>query len=48
MFPEHFGKDISNPLGVRLAPVLGSIVALLGLIIMTRYPEKQIKELLSK
>jgi GPH family glycoside/pentoside/hexuronide:cation symporter len=43
-----FGKDISNPLGVRLAPVLGSIVALLGLIIMTRYPEKQIKDLLSK
>jgi len=43
-----FGKDISNPLGVRLAPILGSIVALLGLIIMSRYPEKQIKELLSK
>jgi len=43
-----FGKDISNPLGVRLAPVLGSIVAILGLIIMTRYPEKQIKDLLSK
>ena len=43
-----FGKDISNPLGVRLAPVLGAIVALLGLIVMTRYPEKQIKELLSK
>ena len=43
-----FGKDISNPLGVRLAPILGSIIALLGLIIMTRYPEKQIKELLSK
>jgi GPH family glycoside/pentoside/hexuronide:cation symporter len=43
-----FGKDISNPLGVRLALVLGSIVAILGLIIMTRYPEKQIKDLLSK
>ncbi|HER23722.1 MAG TPA: MFS transporter [Candidatus Atribacteria bacterium] len=43
-----FGKDISNSLGVRLAPVLGSIVALLGLIIMSRYPERQIKELLSK
>jgi len=43
-----FGKDVSNPMGVRLAPVLGSIVALLGLIIMTRYPEKQIKDLLSK
>jgi GPH family glycoside/pentoside/hexuronide:cation symporter len=43
-----FGKDISNPLGVRLAPLLGSAVAILGLIIMTRYPEKQIKELLSK
>jgi GPH family glycoside/pentoside/hexuronide:cation symporter len=43
-----FGKDIINPLGVRLAPVLGSIVAILGLIIMTRYPEKQIKDILSK
>jgi len=43
-----FGKDISNPLGVRLAPLLGSAVALLGFIIMTRYPEKQIKDFLSK
>jgi GPH family glycoside/pentoside/hexuronide:cation symporter len=43
-----FGKDISNPLGVRLAPVLGSVVALSGLIMMARYPEKEIKELLSK
>jgi len=43
-----FGKDISNPLGVRLSPVLGSVVALVGLLIMTRYPEKQIKNLLSR
>ena len=43
-----FGKDISNPLGIRLAPLLGSAVALLGFIIMTRYPEKQIKDFLSK
>ena len=43
-----FGKDISNPLGVRLTLVLGSIIALLGLIMMTRYPEKKIKEFLLK
>ncbi len=43
-----FGKDISNPLGVRLAPILGSIVALSGLIVMTRYPGKQIKSLLKR
>ena len=36
-----FGKDISNPLGVRLTPVLGSVVAIIGLFIMTRYPEKR-------
>ena len=29
-----FGKDISNPPGVKLVPVLGSIFVLLGLIIM--------------
>ncbi len=39
-----FGKDISNPWGVRLAPLLGSIVALIGLLIMTKYPEKKIGE----
>ncbi len=43
-----FGKDISNPLGVRLSLLLGSAVAFLGLIIMTRYPEKKIKDFLSK
>lgn len=30
-----FGKDISNPLGVKLVPVLVSIFVLLGLIIKT-------------
>ena len=43
-----FGKDISNPLGVRLALILGSIVALFGLIMMTRYPEKKIKSFLCR
>jgi len=43
-----FGKDISNPWGVRLAPILGSIVALIGLLIMARYPERQIYEDLKK
>ncbi len=32
-----FGKDIANPLGVRLSFVLGSIVALIGIIGMSRY-----------
>ena len=35
-----FGKDISDPLGVRLAPIVGSAVALVGLLVMTRYPGK--------
>ena len=47
LFYSLFGKDISNPLGVRLALLLGSAVALVGLIAMTRYPEEKIKEFLS-
>lgn len=35
-----FGKDIADPLGVRMAPVLGSVVAVAGLLVMTRYPAK--------
>ncbi|MAG13600.1 MAG: hypothetical protein CMN78_03275 [Spirochaetales bacterium] len=41
LFYSIFGKDISNPLGVRLTPVLGSIIALIGLLIMTRYPDRE-------
>ena len=36
-----FGKDISNSLGVRLTPVVGAVIALVGLVVMTRYPEKR-------
>ena len=35
-----FGKDIADPLGVRVAPILGSVVAVAGLLVMTRYPCK--------
>jgi GPH family glycoside/pentoside/hexuronide:cation symporter len=35
-----FGKDIADPLGVRLALVVGSVAALVGLLVMTRYPGK--------
>ncbi len=35
-----FGKDIADPLGVRLSPMLGSLVAVAGLLIMTRYPRR--------
>ncbi len=38
-----FGKDISNPLGVRITPVIGGVVALLGLIAVLQYPENEIR-----
>ncbi len=37
-----FGKDISNPLGVRLAPIVGSVIAVIGIAAMINYPEKEI------
>ena len=43
-----FGKDISNPLGVRLALVAGSFVALIGVAAMVKYPEKEIAGKLKK
>lgn len=39
-----FGKDIANPLGVRLTCVVASVVALIGLVVMSRYPEKEVAE----
>ena len=38
-----FGKDISNPLGIRLALVLGGVVSLIGFFVMFYYPEKELK-----
>ena len=35
-----FGKDIADPMGVRLAPAVGSVIAVLSLLAMTRYPGK--------
>ncbi|NOY07480.1 MAG: MFS transporter [Spirochaetes bacterium] len=37
-----FGKDVSNPLGVRLAPIAGSVIAIIGIAAMLKYPEKEI------
>ncbi|MFW6209402.1 MAG: MFS transporter [Spirochaetota bacterium] len=34
-----FGNDIANPLGVRLTPLVGAVVALVGFIVMLRYKE---------
>lgn len=36
-----FGKDIANPLGVRLSLVLGSFIAIIGIIGMSRYVEQR-------
>lgn len=45
---SFFGKDISNPLGVRLTLIFSSIIALFGLFIMHHYPEKNIENILSE
>ena len=39
-----FGKDISDPLGVRMAPIVGSVVALIGFVVMLKYPEQKRSE----
>ncbi len=38
-----FGKDIADPLGVRLTPVVGAVIGMIGLVVMSRYPEKRLK-----
>jgi GPH family glycoside/pentoside/hexuronide:cation symporter len=43
LFYSVFGKDISNPLGVRLAVVAGGIIGLVGMLIVARYPEGEVK-----
>ena len=43
-----FGKDIANPLGVRLTPVAGSVVALIGMIVLSRFPSEEPKKELKK
>ncbi|MBN2534158.1 MAG: MFS transporter [Spirochaetales bacterium] len=37
-FYSAFGKDITNPLGVRLTIVAAAVVVLIGLIVFLRYP----------
>jgi len=37
-----FGRDIADPLGVRLTPLVGAAAALIGLAVMLRYREPQI------
>lgn len=41
-----FGKDIADPTGVRVAPIIGSVIAIIGFIVMSRYPEKRVRETL--
>ena len=38
-----FGKDVSDPLGVRMAIIVGGVVALIGLFVMMKYPEKRVQ-----
>jgi GPH family glycoside/pentoside/hexuronide:cation symporter len=37
-----FGKDVANPLGVRLAIVAAAVVSLVGLLVLLRYPEAKV------
>jgi len=41
-FYSFFGKDIANPLGVRLALVAAAVVALVGLVVLIRYPDSEV------
>ncbi|MEJ2663614.1 MAG: MFS transporter [Spirochaetia bacterium] len=43
-FYSVFGKDIANPLGVRISCIFVSIIGILGVFIFMRYPSKQVKE----
>ncbi len=38
---SSFGKDVSNPLGIRLSLVLGGLVSLLGFFVMFLYREEK-------
>jgi GPH family glycoside/pentoside/hexuronide:cation symporter len=42
-FYAIFGKDISNPLGVRLSCIAISVIGILGIIIFLRYPVEKVK-----
>jgi GPH family glycoside/pentoside/hexuronide:cation symporter len=42
-FYSVFGKDIANPLGVRLACIAVSIVGILGIIVFLKYPDTLVK-----
>ena len=42
-FYSVFGKDIANPLGVRLAVMAGGVIGLIGMIVIVRYPAEEIK-----
>jgi GPH family glycoside/pentoside/hexuronide:cation symporter len=43
-----FGKDISNPGGIRLSGLVTAFVCILGIIVYLFYPEKKIMEVLEK
>ncbi len=42
-FYSVFGKDIANPLGVRLACIAVSVIGILGIIVFLKYPDKLVK-----
>ncbi len=42
-FYTAFGKDIANPLGVRLAVIAGGVIGLIGMIVIARYPAEEVK-----
>ncbi len=39
-----FGKDVSNPTGVRLSMIVCSVVAIIGMFILLAYPSEKVKE----
>ncbi|HRX17100.1 MAG TPA: MFS transporter, partial [Spirochaetota bacterium] len=43
-----FGKDISNPLGIRLSLLLGAAVSIIGTIVLMKYPNKLSEKAIQK
>jgi GPH family glycoside/pentoside/hexuronide:cation symporter len=38
-----FGKDVANPMGVRLSTIVCSVVAIIGMFVLLAYPSEKVK-----
>lgn len=43
-FYQTFGKDMDNPAGIRLTIIFAGIIALIGMLVILRYPENEVEQ----